>query len=301
MEARGGIEPPCKDLQSSASPLRHRAAAGDVCGPPRYVNRRAALSAHGRFCPETDTGRRLDSRAPLPRFWHMSCCFNAHEDGQSRFTARFAAAMRLAARPCAPAHEVYCITKTVVRIGFSMTEHEFRGYAASDGGEPAADDRGQRSAACSRRWARCRANASCRPTGSRLAYADALDSAEAGPRPQFADGARQAADRGAARRRAIARSSSAPPPAIRPPCSRSWSGRSSRSRRMRSLRRWPAEALGRIAGQAGLRVRSPRAVRRRAPYDLILIDGAVETVPQALIDQLAEGGRLATGVDRGRA
>lgn len=36
------------------------------------------------------------------------------------------------------------------------------------------------------------------------------------------------------------------------------------------------------------------------PYDLILIDGAVEEVPQAIIDQLVDGGRLATGiVERG--
>jgi protein-L-isoaspartate(D-aspartate) O-methyltransferase len=37
-----------------------------------------------------------------------------------------------------------------------------------------------------------------------------------------------------------------------------------------------------------------------APYDLILIDGAVETISQALIDQLADGGRVASGIiDRG--
>lgn len=37
-----------------------------------------------------------------------------------------------------------------------------------------------------------------------------------------------------------------------------------------------------------------------APYDLILIDGAVETVPKAISDQLVDGGRLATGlVERG--
>ncbi len=34
----------------------------------------------------------------------------------------------------------------------------------------------------------------------------------------------------------------------------------------------------------------------RGPYDLILIDGAVESVPDALVDQLADGGRLATGL-----
>lgn len=37
--------------------------------------------------------------------------------------------------------------------------------------------------------------------------------------------------------------------------------------------------------------------RADGPYDLILIDGAVEHVPDALIAQLAEGGRLATGLD----
>lgn len=38
----------------------------------------------------------------------------------------------------------------------------------------------------------------------------------------------------------------------------------------------------------------------KAPYDVIVIDGAIAYVPQALIDQLAIGGRLVTGiVDRG--
>jgi protein-L-isoaspartate(D-aspartate) O-methyltransferase len=40
--------------------------------------------------------------------------------------------------------------------------------------------------------------------------------------------------------------------------------------------------------------------KKKAPYDLILIDGAVEYVPQPMIDQLAQGGRLATAIiDRG--
>lgn len=33
-----------------------------------------------------------------------------------------------------------------------------------------------------------------------------------------------------------------------------------------------------------------------APYDVILIDGAVEQIPRTLIDQLADGGRLAAGL-----
>lgn len=37
-----------------------------------------------------------------------------------------------------------------------------------------------------------------------------------------------------------------------------------------------------------------------APYDLLLIDGAVEQIPDALVDQLREGGRVVTGLlDRG--
>lgn len=37
-----------------------------------------------------------------------------------------------------------------------------------------------------------------------------------------------------------------------------------------------------------------------APYDAIIVDGAIEHVPQALVDQLAVGGRLVAGViDRG--
>ena len=40
--------------------------------------------------------------------------------------------------------------------------------------------------------------------------------------------------------------------------------------------------------------------KKDAPYDQILIDGAVEYIPDAIIDQLANGGRLATAlVDRG--
>ncbi|WP_185982919.1 protein-L-isoaspartate O-methyltransferase family protein [Aureimonas mangrovi] len=38
-----------------------------------------------------------------------------------------------------------------------------------------------------------------------------------------------------------------------------------------------------------------------APYDVILIEGAVDTVPQALMDQLADRGRLVTVVGYGNA
>ncbi|HEX6374807.1 MAG TPA: protein-L-isoaspartate O-methyltransferase [Allosphingosinicella sp.] len=39
-----------------------------------------------------------------------------------------------------------------------------------------------------------------------------------------------------------------------------------------------------------------RGWEAQAPYDLILIDGAVEFVPDSLVAQLAEDGRLATGL-----
>jgi protein-L-isoaspartate(D-aspartate) O-methyltransferase len=39
---------------------------------------------------------------------------------------------------------------------------------------------------------------------------------------------------------------------------------------------------------------------KAAPYDQILIDGAVEFIPDAIVDQLADGGRLGTAlIDRG--
>jgi protein-L-isoaspartate(D-aspartate) O-methyltransferase len=38
-----------------------------------------------------------------------------------------------------------------------------------------------------------------------------------------------------------------------------------------------------------------------APYDVILLDGAIETLPGGLLDQLADGGRLAAVVGYGRA
>ena len=43
-----------------------------------------------------------------------------------------------------------------------------------------------------------------------------------------------------------------------------------------------------------------RGHKSGAPYDHILIDGAVEAIPDAIVDQLADGGRLGTAlVDRG--
>jgi protein-L-isoaspartate(D-aspartate) O-methyltransferase len=53
------------------------------------------------------------------------------------------------------------------------------------------------------------------------------------------------------------------------------------------------------AREAGVEVvQAPLAsgLKRNAPYDVILIDGAVEFVPDSLVDQLAEGGRLGTAL-----
>jgi protein-L-isoaspartate(D-aspartate) O-methyltransferase len=51
----------------------------------------------------------------------------------------------------------------------------------------------------------------------------------------------------------------------------------------------PAVAETRIAVVQGGLV---EGVRAQAPFDVIFINGAIETVPEALFDQLAEGGRL---------
>lgn len=54
---------------------------------------------------------------------------------------------------------------------------------------------------------------------------------------------------------------------------------------------WRSLSLGNIRLIAG----NPEAgAAAAAPYDVILIEGAVRQIPQTLFDQLAEGGRLAT-------
>jgi protein-L-isoaspartate(D-aspartate) O-methyltransferase len=42
-------------------------------------------------------------------------------------------------------------------------------------------------------------------------------------------------------------------------------------------------------------------VKDRAPYDVIFINGAVEQVPESLLNQLAEGGRLVTFLQNGQS
>jgi hypothetical protein len=44
VEARAGIEPACADLQSAASPLRHRAEAAEMVSFGRGVNLAASPS-----------------------------------------------------------------------------------------------------------------------------------------------------------------------------------------------------------------------------------------------------------------
>ena len=61
--------------------------------------------------------------------------------------------------------------------------------------------------------------------------------------------------------------------------------------------------LASIARDQGLKITEgplEAGLQKAAPYDQILIDGAVEVIPQAIIDQLANGGRLGAAiVDRG--
>lgn len=65
-----------------------------------------------------------------------------------------------------------------------------------------------------------------------------------------------------------------------------------------------AEARRNLAGLAAVTVASgplPDGAASLGPFDVILLEGAVETVPQTLIDQLAEGGRLVAVAGSGRA
>lgn len=47
-----------------------------------------------------------------------------------------------------------------------------------------------------------------------------------------------------------------------------------------------------VPGATWIKAAPASGSKKGAPYSLILIDGAVEQIPQALIDQLADGGRL---------
>ena len=68
-------------------------------------------------------------------------------------------------------------------------------------------------------------------------------------------------------------------------------------RRSRARRACRKRARARHRGRRGA---ARRWAQKGAPYDLILIDGAVEVIPDAIIGQLADGGRLGTAlVDRG--
>ncbi|MBX3562172.1 MAG: protein-L-isoaspartate O-methyltransferase [Sphingomonas sp.] len=65
-----------------------------------------------------------------------------------------------------------------------------------------------------------------------------------------------------------------------------------------------AEARAALAGTAVELVEGPlgRGWAAGAPYDVVLIDGAVEEVPQEIVDQVADGGRIALALlDRGVA
>ena len=60
-----------------------------------------------------------------------------------------------------------------------------------------------------------------------------------------------------------------------------------------------ATAKAALAGEANVTLVKgalAKGYKAGAPYDLILFDGAVEFVPDAIIDQLADGGRLATAI-----
>ena len=56
-------------------------------------------------------------------------------------------------------------------------------------------------------------------------------------------------------------------------------------------------AHGRELGIAFVEGPLAAGYKQGAPYNLILIDGAVEVIPDAIIDQLADGGRLGTALD----
>jgi len=65
----------------------------------------------------------------------------------------------------------------------------------------------------------------------------------------------------------------------------------------RALVEHASAALGGMANVSVIESDLTQGHAADAPYDLIIIDGAVQQVPDSLVAQLAEGGRLLAGVD----
>ena len=65
----------------------------------------------------------------------------------------------------------------------------------------------------------------------------------------------------------------------------------------RALVEHASAALGGMANVSVIESDLTQGHAGDAPYDLIIIDGAVQQVPDSLVAQLAEGGRLLAGVD----
>jgi len=65
----------------------------------------------------------------------------------------------------------------------------------------------------------------------------------------------------------------------------------------RALVEHASAALGGMANVTVIESGLTQGHAADAPYDLIIIDGAVQQVPDSLVAQLAEGGRLLAGVD----
>lgn len=65
----------------------------------------------------------------------------------------------------------------------------------------------------------------------------------------------------------------------------------------RALVEHASAALGGMANVTVIESDMTQGHAADAPYDLIIIDGAVQQVPDSLVGQLAEGGRLLAGVD----
>ncbi|AOF99113.1 L-isoaspartate family protein [Blastomonas sp. RAC04] len=65
----------------------------------------------------------------------------------------------------------------------------------------------------------------------------------------------------------------------------------------RALVEHASSALGGMANVSVIESDLTQGHAADAPYDLIIIDGAVQQVPDSLVAQLAEGGRLLAGVD----
>ena len=284
---RPGIWRPRPELNRGAricSPLRHHSATWPRCAGRACITRPSAWQCRG--CP-WPTGPVRQCRRPVCGDWLQPACPSRCWQPRRRLAKVAAAADR--AQPAggeSPGPKAAAMTDSQA----AAHQHGRKPGASQRRHRPAHHQGHARGAARGVR-AGGRARAGLHGRGR------AGDEAGAGGPARSLLAPRTLRQAGAAGRDRAATARcwmSAAPPATRRPC---WPGSPARWWRWSATPRSPGARAACCASSASTNatvVQGPLAagVPAQAPFDAILLNGAVPEVPQALLDQLKDGGRL---------